>query len=460
VPGICTAPGTPCQCSRQSGRPGPSRPASCPRAWTAMRRIPHETNVAHQSWVCAGCPGFSGPRRVLAALAVLGAGRPPAWPRPPPPPASAATSCQVAYSANSWSTGFTASITITNEGSALTSWTLAYTYSGNHAARPRAGRENWSQSGETVTVTNASWNGSLATGASTSIGANFSYSGTNTAPAAFTINGTACNGASGSPSPSPSTTPTSLTDPDRDAHPDPASPSPTSTGGGSCGSGVKPARQTRARSPWPRAPARCSASRCPPPRRPASRSAWRRRGQQRPVRVGAGSSVTLTSSNWNPAAAGHGGGELIRHRRGHVHGQRARLHVGHRDRNRDPRPAPRPHRPHVCQPVHHGSHLVLQPQLHLGSGHVWPPGVQSAPWHAQIAAGRPASSTGGSLGREGETTSCAILRRTANSNRMSLQHAAGHGGSRRIGQHADHRPAGDLRPAEPGLRGPRLQTGS
>ena len=45
---------------------------------------------------------------------------------------------------------------------------------------------NWSQSGAAITVTNASWNGSLASGASTQIGANFTYSGTNTAPAAFT----------------------------------------------------------------------------------------------------------------------------------------------------------------------------------------------------------------------------------------------------------------------------------
>src|SRR5690348_3903686 len=51
-----------------------------------------------------------------------------------------------------------------------------------------------SRTGENITVTNASWNGTLATGASTQIGANFSYTGTNTAPTAFTLNGTQCNG--------------------------------------------------------------------------------------------------------------------------------------------------------------------------------------------------------------------------------------------------------------------------
>ena len=122
--------------------------------------------------------------------------------------ASAAPACQVAYSVNQWSTGFTASITITNNAAAITSWTLAYSYPGNQAlASGWSG--NWSQSGANVTVTNASWNGSLATGGSTQIGANFSYSGTNTAPTAFTLNGVACNGAS--PSPSPSVTPTGST---------------------------------------------------------------------------------------------------------------------------------------------------------------------------------------------------------------------------------------------------------
>ncbi|HUZ25647.1 MAG TPA: cellulase family glycosylhydrolase, partial [Streptosporangiaceae bacterium] len=62
----------------------------------------------------------------------------------------------------------------------------------------------------------------LATNATTQIGANFTYTGTNTAPATFTLNGTTCNGAgttttptptpttpSPSPSPSPTTTPPS-----------------------------------------------------------------------------------------------------------------------------------------------------------------------------------------------------------------------------------------------------------
>jgi endoglucanase len=109
-------------------------------------------------------------------------------------PASAATGCSVAYTVNSqWNTGFSTAITITNLGSPLTSWTLGYSYAGNQQLA-QGWNGTWSQTGQNVTVTNASWNGSLATNGNVAIGANFSYSGTNTSPTAFTLNGVACTG--------------------------------------------------------------------------------------------------------------------------------------------------------------------------------------------------------------------------------------------------------------------------
>ncbi|MDQ2812729.1 MAG: glycoside hydrolase family 6 protein [Actinomycetota bacterium] len=109
-------------------------------------------------------------------------------------PASAATGCSVAYTVtNQWNTGFGVSISITDLGSPVTSWTLGYTYSGNQQLT-QGWSGNWSQSGAHVTVTNESYNGSLGTGASTQIGANFSYSGTNTSPTTFTLNGVTCTG--------------------------------------------------------------------------------------------------------------------------------------------------------------------------------------------------------------------------------------------------------------------------
>jgi cellulose 1,4-beta-cellobiosidase len=109
-------------------------------------------------------------------------------------PASAATGCSVAYSVSSqWATGFGVAISITNLGSPLTSWTLGYSYAGNQQLA-QGWNGTWSQTGQNVTVANASWNGSLATGGSVQPGANFSYSGTNTSPTAFTLNGVACTG--------------------------------------------------------------------------------------------------------------------------------------------------------------------------------------------------------------------------------------------------------------------------
>src|ERR1700722_7842441 len=140
--------------------------------------------------------------------------------------AQAASACQVSYTVSSdWGTGFTAAVTIQNTGSAITSWTLGYSYSGNQKVS-QGWSGNWSQSGEAITVTNASWNGSLGTGASAQIGANFTYSGTNAAPTAFTLNGVACNGGTG-PTPTPTPTPTTSSSPT----PTPT-PSPTSTASG------------------------------------------------------------------------------------------------------------------------------------------------------------------------------------------------------------------------------------
>jgi len=119
--------------------------------------------------------------------------------------AYAATQCDVVYTTNDWSTGFTAAVTIKNVGDPLTSWNLGFAFPGNQRVT-QGWSANWTQSGANVTATNMPWNGNLATGASVSIGFNGSYSGTNGKPTAFTINGTACNGASSNQAPTVSLT--------------------------------------------------------------------------------------------------------------------------------------------------------------------------------------------------------------------------------------------------------------
>ncbi|GGM35265.1 hypothetical protein GCM10011608_19860 [Micromonospora sonchi] len=103
------------------------------------------------------------------------------------------SSCRITWSSNDWDTGFTANITITNTGTtAINGWALAFTF-------PNAGQrvgQGWSatyqQTGTAVTATSLSYNGTLAPGASTSIGFNGTHSGSNPKPTSFTLNGSTC----------------------------------------------------------------------------------------------------------------------------------------------------------------------------------------------------------------------------------------------------------------------------
>ncbi|MEV0090861.1 glycoside hydrolase family 48 protein [Streptomyces sp. NPDC050738] len=111
-------------------------------------------------------------------------------------PAQAATlQCSVDYTVNDWGGGFTANLAVTNRGTAaVDGWSLTYAYAGNQTLTS-GWSATWTQSGKNVTAKNLDWNKTLAPGAATSIGANFNYSGTNTAPTAFAVNGTPCTGA-------------------------------------------------------------------------------------------------------------------------------------------------------------------------------------------------------------------------------------------------------------------------
>ena len=124
--------------------------------------------------------------------------------------AGAAAGCGVTYSIGSqWSGGFTANVTVTNLGDALSSWTLKWSFSAGQTVT-QAWSAVVSQSGADVTAANASWNGGLGTGASTSFGFNGSWTTSNPVPASFTLNGVTCSGAVVTPTPTttPTTTPT------------------------------------------------------------------------------------------------------------------------------------------------------------------------------------------------------------------------------------------------------------
>src|SRR6476620_460600 len=72
--------------------------------------------------------------------------------------AHAAVRCSVDSTTNDWGSGFSAAITRHNHGYRLDGWTLAYAYTGNQTLT-QGWSCTWSQSGRTVTVTGAGWNG-------------------------------------------------------------------------------------------------------------------------------------------------------------------------------------------------------------------------------------------------------------------------------------------------------------
>lgn len=116
-------------------------------------------------------------------------------------------SCHVTYSVvNQWLSGdpdavppppggFQAALTIQNTGTvAFDNWTLQWTFPGQQQVTD-LWNGSFTQTGETVTVTNPSWNPSIAPGTSNNtVGfiANFP-AGQNPSPTSFSVNGTPCN---------------------------------------------------------------------------------------------------------------------------------------------------------------------------------------------------------------------------------------------------------------------------
>jgi cellulose 1,4-beta-cellobiosidase len=146
--------------------------------------------------------------------------------------AAAAAGCSINYTvANQWATGFTVqSIGITNLGDPITSWTLEFDYPGNQVVQPNPWNGTVTQNGQHVTITNLSYNGTVATNGTVNPGPGFNgaYSGTNGAPTGFKLNGTACNGGTPTPTPTPTGTPTATPTPTPTGTPT-ATPTPTGT---------------------------------------------------------------------------------------------------------------------------------------------------------------------------------------------------------------------------------------
>ncbi|WBB71391.1 cellulose binding domain-containing protein [Micromonospora sp. WMMD1128] len=107
------------------------------------------------------------------------------------PATDVASTCRVSFVVtNSWSTGYAASVTVYNDGPAVTGWSLGWSFPGGQVVQ---GHWNgvFQQTGPQVTVTNESHNVSIPTGGAVNVG--FTADGTPANPAPFTLNGTTCN---------------------------------------------------------------------------------------------------------------------------------------------------------------------------------------------------------------------------------------------------------------------------
>jgi glucose/arabinose dehydrogenase len=113
-------------------------------------------------------------------------------PDPTPTPTAGPGGCQVTYAPNTWNNGFTANITVANTGTAaINGWTLGFSFPGNQRVTSAWGA-TVTQNGTTVSAQNVGWNTTIPAGGSQTFGFQGTYSGSNTTPVSFTVNGTAC----------------------------------------------------------------------------------------------------------------------------------------------------------------------------------------------------------------------------------------------------------------------------
>jgi aryl-phospho-beta-D-glucosidase BglC (GH1 family) len=120
--------------------------------------------------------------------------------------AEAAEGCRVDYSAPSqWPGGFSADVRVTNLGAPLDGWRLTWAFpSGQQVTQ--AWNATVTASGAQVTATNVGHNAAVPTNGTVSFGFNGSWTGSNTAPTSFALNGVTCTGGTTTPTTTTTTT--------------------------------------------------------------------------------------------------------------------------------------------------------------------------------------------------------------------------------------------------------------
>ncbi|WP_449340688.1 extracellular catalytic domain type 1 short-chain-length polyhydroxyalkanoate depolymerase, partial [Streptomyces canarius] len=127
-----------------------------------------------------------GPGMASRALAFFGLDGGGTTPQPP------AGACEVTAEVSAWSTGPTASVTVTHtDTTALNGWKLGCTLPAGQTIT-NGWNATFGPNSGAVTATHASCNATLAPGASVTIGYQATHTGDSAAPAAYSLNGGAC----------------------------------------------------------------------------------------------------------------------------------------------------------------------------------------------------------------------------------------------------------------------------
>ena len=101
--------------------------------------------------------------------------------------------CHVTYTPGNWPGGFTANVTIANNGtSTINSWTLTFAFPGDHKIT-NAWNATVTQNGTSIAAANLGYNASIAPGGSQSFGFQGTWTARDTPPTAFSVNGTPCS---------------------------------------------------------------------------------------------------------------------------------------------------------------------------------------------------------------------------------------------------------------------------
>ena len=108
-------------------------------------------------------------------------------------PVSIGGACHVTYTLNSsWPGGFTAQVNIANTGTTtINGWSVTFTFPGDEKITANF-NGGFSQTGENATLTNASYNGTIAPGANITDGFQGSWTSSVANPTTFKVNGTTC----------------------------------------------------------------------------------------------------------------------------------------------------------------------------------------------------------------------------------------------------------------------------